>query len=380
MLFGQKIKLLFLPWLTVIFLLPNYCAAQTTDAMETDEQMFRAMVIEVLDEQFEQRENGSQSVRQKLKLEGLEGDWLGQEIIHDGLNLDVLSATRYKPGDKVIVLANVDAAGQKSYYVIEFIRSGALFWLALLFALAVIAIGRLKGLRAIVVLGITFVVILRFIIPLILSGHNPLLIGIIGSALILLAAIYVTEGFNRSSHVAIVSILISLLATGLLATWFVDWTQLTGFESEDVMYLVSSAHGAINVKGLLLAGIIIGALGVLDDVVISQIALVEQLKSTEAKLSRQEIYRKAMKVGVSHLSSMVNTLFLAYAGASLPLLLLFGVNDLAPLGFSQVVSNEMLATEIVRSLVGSLGLVIAVPISTLLAVRFAAGGTIERSQ
>jgi len=295
-------------------------------------------------------------------------EWKGQEIIHDGMGLDVLSATRYEPGDKVLVVRTVHPEGGETFYVTEYERSTALFWLSLLFAAVVVAIGRLKGLRAVLVLGLTFVVILKFIIPQILDGHSPIMIGLVGSLAILLIAIYITEGFNRKSHIAITAIGISLLFTGLCAWWFVDWVRLTGFASEDVMYLVSSAYGAINIKGLLLAGIMIGALGVLDDVVISQIATVEQLKESDKMMTKRETYRKAMKVGVSHLSSMVNTLFLAYAGASLPLLLLFGINDLAPLGFTQVISNEMLATEIVRSLVGSMGLVLAVPISTLLAV------------
>jgi len=344
-------------------------AAAAQENIDGQDEFFRAKVIEVIQEQIEQRENGTESVRQKLRLEGVGDGWQGKEIFFDGMEHDVLSATRYVPGDKVIVVRTVGPSGQETFYVTDSERSGSLFWLALLFAAVVVAIGRLKGLRAVLVLGVTFLVILKFIIPQILAGSNPLIIGILGSIVIMLVAIYVTEGFNRNSHLAVLSVFVSLFVTGLLAIWFVDLARLTGFESEDVMYLVSSAHGAINVKGLLLAGIIIGTLGVLDDVVISQIAVVEQLRKADPSLSRRQAYRKAMKVGVSHLSSMVNTLFLAYAGASLPLLLLFGVNDLAPLGFTQVLSNEMLATEIVRSLVGSIGLVLAVPISTLLAVR-----------
>lgn len=350
--------------------IPVPATAQQQDKTETQDDFLRAVVLEVLEEQTEQRENGSLAVKQKLLLEGLTGSYQGQEIIHDGLKLDVLSATRYEPGDKVMVVRTVSPSGQETFHVTEYERSGPLFWLALLFSLVVVAIGRLKGLRAILVLGLTFLIILKFIIPQILAGHSPLAIGLIGSLAILLVAIYVTEGINRKSHLSIAAIAVSLLITGLLAVWFVDWVRLTGFESEDVMYLVSSAYGAINVKGLLLAGIMIGALGVLDDVVISQVSLVEQLKQSGSGLTKKETYRRAMKVGVSHLSSMVNTLFLAYAGASLPLLMLFGINDLAPLGFTQVLSNEMLATEIVRSLVGSMGLVLAVPIATLLAVHF----------
>jgi len=140
--------------------------------------------------------------------------------------------------------------------------------------------------------------------------------------------------------------------------------------NEEVAYLISIGKGNINLNGLLLAGIIIGALGVLDDIVISQIALVKELKSSNPEISNKEAFSRAMKVGVSHLGSMVNTLFLAYAGASLPLLILFSMKQPPFETFGQVINNEIIATEIVRSLTGSVGIVLAVPIATFLAVRF----------
>jgi uncharacterized membrane protein len=145
---------------------------------------------------------------------------------------------------------------------------------------------------------------------------------------------------------------------------------LTGFASEESAYLVGLAGGNINIKGLLLSGIIIGALGVLDDVIISQVVLVKELKISNPNLTKNQIYKQAMRVGVSHLSSMVNTLFLAYTGASLPLLILFSVKQEPFLTFNQVIDNEMMATEIVRTLTGSIGLILAVPIATFLAVNF----------
>jgi uncharacterized membrane protein len=348
--------------------LPSVASAQADESQQ--DEFVRAVVLRVEEEQREINENGSESIRQKLSIEITHGPRKGQKVVHNGLDYDVLSATRYEAGDRVIAVRTVNIDGRESYYVVEHERSRVLLWLLVLFAALVILVGRSKGLRAVIVLVLTLLIILKFIIPQILNGHNPLVVGLLGSVVILLVAIYLTEGVNRRSHIAIAAIALSLLVTGLLSLWFVDWLRLSGFDSEDVMYLVASSYGAINVKGLLLAGVIIGALGVIDDVVVAQVALVEQLKKTDAQLSAKQIYRKSMKVGVSHLSSMVNTLFLAYAGASLPLLLLFGVNDLAPLGFVQIVSNEMIATEIMRSLVGSMGLVLAVPISTLLAVRF----------
>ncbi|HOY56232.1 MAG TPA: YibE/F family protein [bacterium] len=363
----MKIKILLSIFLFVL-LLPATLFAQD-NLEQKDEEIFKAQVIEIMEQRDSVREDGSNVIQQKLKLQGLEGDWEDKEIIFDGTEFDVLSAGEYAVGDKVLVNYSLDSEGEDNFYVIGYSRIKPIFWLVFLFALIVIAIGRLKGFRALIVLLLTFLIILKFIIPKILAGSDPLLISIIGSFFILILAVYVTEGFKKTSTIAIFSILISLIVTGLLSVWFSSITKLTGFASEEVMYLIGIGGGNINIKGLLLAGIIIGALGVLDDVIISQVMLVKELKISNPKLTNGQIYSQAMRVGVSHLSSMVNTLFLAYAGASLPLLILFSVKQPPFLTFNQVIENEMIATEIVRTITGSIGLVLAVPIATFLAVR-----------
>ena len=149
---------------------------------------------------------------------------------------------------------------------------------------------------------------------------------------------------------------------------FICLSKLTGITSEEVSYLATIGATTVNFKGLVLAGIIIGALGVLDDVVISQITTVEQLAGADNNISKRELFKRAYKVGVSHISSMTNTLFLAYAGASLPLLILFVSGQSVFTGWLQVINNEAIATEIVRTIVGSIGLILSVPIATYLAV------------
>ncbi|HLD21653.1 MAG TPA: YibE/F family protein [Patescibacteria group bacterium] len=331
---------------------------------------FKATVIEVLEQKNSTRDDGSTLIQQKLKLTGLEGAWKDKEIIFDGTEHDVTVANEYSVGDTVLVYSDKGLDGENNFYIMGYSRTSPLFWLVFLFAFIVIAIGRFKGMRALIVLFFSFVIILKFIIPKILSGSNPLFISIIGSLFILVIAVYVTEGFKRTSTIAIVSILISLIITGVLSFWFSAMTKLTGFASEEATYLVGLAGGNINIKGLLLAGIIIGALGVLDDVIISQVSIVSELKKANSELTNKQLYRQAMRVGMSHLSSMVNTLFLAYAGASLPLLILFSVKQPPFLTFNQAIDNEMIATEIVRSVAGSIGLILAVPIATFLAVQF----------
>ncbi|OGG92094.1 hypothetical protein A3H03_01130 [Candidatus Kuenenbacteria bacterium RIFCSPLOWO2_12_FULL_42_13] len=363
----MRTKILFLIS-SLFLLLPTALFAQNNQ--EQNEEIFKARVVEIVEQKNVTRDDGSVSIQQKLKLKGLEGKWEDKEIIFDGTEFDVLSASDYKINDKVLVNYSVGPEGEENFYVIGFSRTSPIYWLAFLFALIVIAIGRLKGFRALIVLLLTFLIILKFIIPKILTGSDPLLITIIGSLFILILSVYITEGLKRTSTIAIFSILISLIITGLLSVWFSAITKLTGFASEEAMYLIGLSGGNINIKGLLLAGIIIGALGVLDDVIISQVALVKELKISNPELTKSQIYNQAMRVGISHLSSMVNTLFLAYAGASLPLLILFSVKQPPFLTFNQVIDNEMMATEIVRTFTGSIGLVLAVPIATFLAVQF----------
>lgn len=364
----MKIKSLFIISLLFV-LLPGALFAQD-NAIENNDEIFKARVIEIIEGKVSARDDGSTSIQQKLKLKGLEGQWKNKEIIFDGTSYDVIANPEYKVGDKVLVNYSPDMEGNDMFYIAGFVRQGSLYWLALLFAIVVVAVGRLKGLRALVVLLFTFLIILKFIIPKILAGGNPLLISIVGSLFILILAIYITEGFKRTSTIAIFSVLTALIITGLLSVWFTAISKLTGFASDEAIYLMGVAGGNINIRGLLLAGIIIGALGVLDDIAVTQVALVRELKISNPQLSKKQIYGKAMKVGVSHLGSMVNTLFLAYAGAALPLLILFSVKEPPFLTFNQVINNEIIATEIVRTLTGSIGLVLAVPLATLLAVHF----------
>jgi len=349
----------------VLLLTPFLTYAQ----IDKTEQVFKARVTEILDEQVFKDEEQISSLQQKLKLFPLEGEYQGKEVVFDGIGaFDVVSSNIYKKGDKVLVVASVDAEGKVNFYITDYVRSSGLFYLFILFVLVILAVGRLKGLRSVISLGFSFWVIIGFIIPRILSGANPISITILGSLLIILAVVYVTEGINKKAHIAVVSIFLSLFLTIILSWIFVGLTKLSGLGSEEIAYLFVLGGAIINFKGLLLAGIIIGTLGVLDDVVISQIALVDEIYKVDPKQNRKEVYKKAFKVGVTHISSMTNTLFLAYAGASLPLLVLFVSGESAFASFGQIINNEAIATEIVRTLTGSIGLILSVPIATGLAV------------
>ena len=215
--------------------------------------------------------------------------------------------------------------------------------------------------------GLFLLVIFKLLIPLIMQGWSPVLVSIMTSALIIPVTFYLSHGLNKKTSVAVVSTLISLVITGVLVLIFTETTKLTGFASEEAGFLQVQMGGEINIKGLLLAGMIIGTLGILDDVTINQAAIVEKLKEANKEMGFGELYKKAMSVGQDHISSMVNTLVLVYTGASLPLLLLFVDSSRS---FGEVLNNEIVADEIVRTLVGSVGLMLAVPITTFLAAKW----------
>ena len=255
------------------------------------------------------------------------------------------------------------ADGGDAYFITEPNRWGPLLTLLALFVGAIIAVSRWKGVRSLVGLGISLYVITQFILPLILAGYPPVLVSILGSFALLSITQYLIYGWSLKTHAAVLGILISLIITGVLAVVFVDATHLTGFGSEEVGFL-QTAGASIDSRGLLLAGILIGALGVLDDVTISQASSVFELSAANPGFGVRDLYRRAMNIGRDHIASTVNTLVLAYVGASLPLLLLFAIY---PQPFGQIINREFVTEEVVRTLVGSLGLVAAVPITTLFA-------------
>ncbi len=363
----NKIKYYFLVIIIAMVITPNLLMAQS----EKQDIVFQAQVSEVLKDKTIVTPEGRNVRQQNLRLHGLTSKYRDQDMIFTGIgSVDVIKQNIYKKGDKVLVVASADDQEQVTFYVIDYVRSSILIWLFAIFLLVLLAVGKSKGLRAAFSLFLSFVIIIKYIIPQILSGADPIIVSIIGSFIILLIIVYLTEGFNKKSHIASLSIFLSLLTTILLSALFVQFARLSGLGSENVSFLVGLNTVEINFKGLLLAGIIIGTLGVLDDVIISQIVAVEQLYKADKYQSRREVYQKAYKIGTSHISSMANTLFLAYAGASFPLLILFVSGESAFSGLSDVLNNEAIATEIVRTLAGSVGLVLAVPLSTFLAVWF----------
>ena len=308
---------------------------------------------------------------QKLEILVTKGSLKDKKITIENGNLPMSNLQKYKVDDELVISFSKDFEGNDMFYITDYVRRGALAWLFVIFVVMAVAIGRWQGMASLIGMGISFLVIFKFILPKIYAGGDQVQIAILGSLVIIPATFLLSHGVNKKTGIAVVGTLISLVVTGILAHIFVDASKLTGFASEEAGFLQAFKPGLINIKGLLLAGIIIGVLGVLDDITISQSAIVQQLKAANPKLKAGELYKKAMAVGKDHIASMVNTLVLVYTGAALPLLLIFIDN---PHPFSEIVNYEIIADEIVRTLVGSIGLILAVPITTFIASFMAEGG------
>ncbi|PKV86786.1 YibE/F family protein [Streptomyces sp. TLI_146] len=266
-------------------------------------------------------------------------------------------------GQGVIVAYAPDAPHDLQYSVTDVNRRLPMALLAGIFALAVVVVGRLRGVMALVALVVSFAVLTLFILPAILQGSNPLLVAVVGSSAIMLIALYMCHGLSARTSVAVLGTLVSLVLIGLLGSLFIGWASLTG-NTDDNTGLIHGLYPEIDMSGLLLAGVIIGSLGVLDDVTVTQTSAVWELHEANPTMGPRGLYRAGIRIGRDHIASVVNTLVLAYAGAALPLLLLFSI---AQSSVGTVANSELVAEEIVRTLVGSIGLVASVPVTTALA-------------
>lgn len=288
----------------------------------------------------------------------------GQENkIRNGGDFVLRGGMELRAGDKVVLVRSGD-----EYMIMDKYRLLPMLVILALFFFLVIAFSGRKGAASIAGLGISILILIKFVAPEIIAGSNPLFIGILGSFAIAFLSIYAAHGINKRTSIALLSTFITLAIASVAAILFVKFSHLFGTGSEEALFLQTGGFEDLNLQGLLLAGIIIGTLGVLDDITTSQTAAVEEISRAGNGLNFSELWKRGVSVGKEHISSLVNTLVLAYAGASLPLFLLFTLNRTEPLWV--IFNNEMIAEEVIRTLVGSASLVLAVPISTFLAAYF----------
>lgn len=275
-------------------------------------------------------------------------------------------------GDRLRVVKNVvppgaDPVPGREYSISDFDRQQPILVLVLIFAGLVVLFGRLRGAMSLVGLGLSLGVVLLFMVPAILDGKSTLAVAVVGALAVMLTTILLAHGAGPKSLAAIVGTAVSLIVTVGLAVLFTDLTHLTGLSTEEATFLQVNQAG-VSLEGLLLAGMIVAALGVLDDVTVSQSSTVLALRAANPGQSFRQLFLRAMDVGRDHVSATVNTLVLAYVGASLPLLLIFSSSSI---DFGEAINLELIAKEIVATLVGSIGLIAAVPITTALAALLA---------
>jgi uncharacterized membrane protein len=334
----------------------------------SQEQTVEARVLDVIHTDTHTDDNGLIIVNQKLTLEILsQGPYQERKITLDYQGMGPTArAITFHEGQHALVMAFADPEnpdGEPYFAVADHVRLGPLAALLALLVILTIGMGRGQGLRALIGLTLSGLLIGGFMIPQILAHRDPVLTSLTGTALLLAITLYLIQGWNTIAHTSLIAVLVSLGFTGLLAILWTQITHLTGFGSEETLYL-QAVGVSVEMRGLLLAGMIVGMAGVLDDIILAQAVTTFELFNADRTLSRRDLYRRGMKIGLTHLASMINTLILAYASTALPLMILF---YLYPEPWYLTINRELIAEEIVRALVGSLGVMAAVPLTTTIA-------------
>jgi len=293
-------------------------------------------------------------------------DTFGQRFDID-TSIGVGNGRRIHAGDKVIVNKVEMDDGSLRYFIVDMLRTPWVFGLIILFIVSVIVFGRKHGFRSLITVVVTLLLIVYVVIPLILDGWNPLFATMIGISVALFFSIYFVYGWTKISHASIIAILACMGLAGILSWFFITMLSLSGFVSDEATYLVAIGFVNIDMRGLLLAAVLVGTLGVLDDVVVSQVSVIQELQDNGVS-DAKTLYASAMRVGRNHMSSMINTLIFAYTGASFPLMILFTLHQAPFDSISSIVNNEIVATELLRSLIGSIILLASVPLTTVIAI------------
>ena len=358
-------KIILFSLFLLFLLLPSLARAQDEYHAYSEESLEGTVTEVVSEDSYEVQ--GIKQYFQKLRIFITKGSVQGKTIEVDSGVLASANSRKYKEGDKLLIAYAKDLAGSDTFFITDYVRRDALLVLFIIFAVLAILIGRFHGVASLIGMAVTFVVIFKYVLPRILAGDNPVLVAILGSVFIVPFTFGLTHGFELRTYIAIAGTLLTLVIVGLTSVFFINYAKLTGFSAEEASFLQFDVGSSLSMVGILLAGIIIASLGILDDITVSQVSVVHELKEANKSYGFKKLFAKGMNVGRDHIASLVNTLVLVYTGASLPLLLLFITN---PRPFSEIVNYEMVAEEIVRTLVGSIGLILAVPITTFIAAYY----------
>lgn len=347
-----------------------HAQSEAVDMQPPREEFSTAKIVRILSE-TEDDAFGFQRTVQHVHLRIMSGPDAGKEFTTENGILNDRADMRMSEGETVVVRKLIEPDGSFRYLTAEKYRLSIVIWLCIFFLVLTVLFGGWMGLTSIGGLVVSILILALYVVPGIASGGNPLTISLIGSFGIACTSLYLAHGFNRRTSVALLSTLATLGIAAICAIAFVHLAKLFGMGTEESMYLQSGVFQSLQLRGLLLGGIIIGCLGVLDDVTTAQTAAIDEIRKANPSLTAKQLWIAGLSVGREHIASLINTLALAYAGASLPLLLLFKMNDGYPLWVT--LNSEFLSEEIIRTLVGSSTLLFAVPISTWFAVKLLRG-------
>jgi uncharacterized membrane protein len=368
----MNMKYLRIGLLSLLIGLPSIVTA-LDKALPQDVDVFERVVVEqVIDSGVTVGAvDGLPQKTQTIKVKVLEGDNKGKTFIvkNDYIILD--------KGEHAYIRHQINHLDGTEYITIsDPYRLDTLLYIFVIFVLLIIFVGGKQGVRGFISLLGSLVLIFYVLVPMIYSGANAVMVSILVASVIIIFGSYVTHGFSRTTTAAVFGMITTVIVTGLAAFYFVHKAHLTGYTSEEVTYLSLDTKGTISMIGLLFGGIMIGLLGVLYDVAIGQAVAVEELCSVGKQLSKKELFKRGMRIGKEHIGALVNTLAIAYVGASLPLILLL---QSSTAGVSFIVNSEIFATELIRILIGSIGLVLAVPVTTWIAVTMLYGKVSDAS-
>lgn len=342
---------------------------ENQELQEEATEIYKAEVIHVTKETLQDEtllNQGFEDVVQKVTIQLLEGPFKGEEYTIEHFNMENAAYSLWvEEGDKVQIYAqlNYDQSKIESLSISDFVRYPYLRNLAIVFILLVILIGKWQGVKSLIGLGVTTAIILFFMLPMILKGYSPILLAILVCILSTVISILLISGFSKKSFTTILGTLSGVLVAGILSYFVGNAANLTGMSAHETqMLLYIPQEVEFDFRGLLFAGIIIGALGAVMDVAMSISSSMEEIRDQNPGISPKELIQSGLVVGKDIMGTMSNTLILAYAGSSIPLLLLFMSYESSFIG---VVNMDLVATEIVRALTGSIGLLASIPITAL---------------
>ena len=330
------------------------------------EVFFQGQVLQVGEEEFYEVFPGYREKKQVIKVRLID---TGEVVEVENTVVEGVEQGRvFEEGERVVLVGYKDEEGVVFYYIHDYNRTGGLVLVTVIFLIVIIYFGRVRGVGALGGLAFSAVVLIYFVIPRIVAGSNPAVVTLIGSVLIASVSLFLSHGINRRTPIIWLSTITTLALAVGLSSFFIDVTNLFGMGSDASLSFQIGDYAHINLRGLLLAGVVISVLGILDDVTATQTATIWELKKSNNKLGFHELYRRGLNVGREHIASLVSTLALVYAGASLPLFIILGGIDYMPLWVK--INSEPLAEEIVRTIIGSTALILAVPIASVFAAYF----------